>query len=229
MIEITDRWRSIFPGAVVGFLAMRGVANPAHHPELEAVKAELERDLRLQYSGLDRKALAALPVFEAYRAYYKPFNKSYHVLQQLESVAFKDRPIPSVAALVEAMFMAELKNGLLTAGHDRQALELPVVVDASFGGETYTLLRGEEQALKPGDMFMADGQGIISSVLYGPDARTRIKPETQEALFAVYAPNGIGQGEVQRHLEDIATYVRVVAPEAEIDLIETYPAFEVKP
>lgn len=45
---------------------------------------------------------------------------------------------PSVAALVEAMFIAELKNLLLTAGHDLDAVELPLKLDIARGGERYT-------------------------------------------------------------------------------------------
>ncbi len=64
---------------------------------------------------------AALPGWgplPAYASYYRAFDKTYHVLGQLKSVAVKGKAIPSVAALVEAMFIAELHNGLLTAGHD---------------------------------------------------------------------------------------------------------------
>jgi len=41
-------------------------------------------------------------------------------------------------------------------------------------------------------MFIADGQGVISSIVYGPDRRTRITLATRNAVFTVYAPAGIG-------------------------------------
>ena len=116
---ISDEWRRLYPGASVGTLAMNGVNNPPENAALNTQKEELELAIRQQYAGLDRQALKSLPVFQAYRTYYKRFKKSYHVQLQLESVAFKGKSIPRVAALVEAMFMAELKNLLLTAGHDR--------------------------------------------------------------------------------------------------------------
>jgi DNA/RNA-binding domain of Phe-tRNA-synthetase-like protein len=91
------------------------------------------------------------------------------------------------------MFMAEVQNMLLTAGHDFESLELPITLDVSRGDERYTLLRGQEQILKPGDMLMADRAGIISSILYGPDQRTQIKSSTRNVMFAVYAPQGIDE------------------------------------
>ena len=154
MFQVSDRWKAAFPQAHVGVLVMREVANPASHAELEQRKSALEQDLRSRYAGQDRAALAQLPVLQAYAAYYRGFKKTYHVQLQLESIVFKGKAIPSVAALVEAMFMAEVKNMLLTAGHDLDTLQLPLTLDVSQGDERYTLLRGQEQELKAGDMFI---------------------------------------------------------------------------
>jgi DNA/RNA-binding domain of Phe-tRNA-synthetase-like protein len=122
------------------------------------------------------------------------------------------------------MFMAEIKNLLLTAGHDLDALQLPVTLDVATGQEQYTLLRGTEQVTKPGDMFMRDGAGIISSILYGPDQRTQITAKTQNVMFAVYAPDGISADATRLHLEDIRENVLVVSPGAWVELLEVFGA-----
>lgn len=224
MLIVSETWKNTYPGASVGVLAMRNVANPARHPALGARKKELEDELRVRYSGYDRAALKALPTLQAYDAYYKRFKKTYHVQLQLESVVFKGESIPRVAALVEAMFMAELKNLLLTAGHDLEALHMPAKLDVSDGSERYVRLNGKEQELKAGDMLIADAQGVMSSVVYGPDYRTRIKPETREVLFTVYAPPGIEEEAVYRHLEDIQANIMLIAPGAELETLKVYGA-----
>ena len=201
---------------------MRHVANPEHQPTLDRQKGQLENELRSRLGSLDRAALKALPVIKAYNSYYKRFKKTYHMLLQLESVVFKGQPIPRVAALVEAMFMAELKNLLLTAGHDLEVLKPPVRIDVADGSENYRRISGQEQTLKPMDMFIADTQGIISTVLYGPDHRTRITSKTQRVFFTVYSPPGIGEQAVDEHLRDIRTNVLLIAPEAEVELMEVY-------
>ncbi len=71
-------------------------------------------------------------------------------------------------------------------------------------------------------MMMADAQGVISRVLYGPDHRTRITPVTRHVFFAVYAPPGIGEQAVCQHLQDIQANVRLVAPEAQVGLLKVY-------
>jgi DNA/RNA-binding domain of Phe-tRNA-synthetase-like protein len=220
MLSVSPAWSARYPDCHAGILAMRAVHNPPHHPELEHRQQTLERELRARFSEQDRKALETLPVLQAYIAYYRRFKKTYHVQAQLESIVFKDRALPSGAALVEAMFMAELKNLLLTAGHDLDQVQLPVTLTVGDGSERYTLLRGQEQTVKAEDMLMADGAGVISSILYGPDQRTQITPETRNVLFAVYAPAGIGAPAVRRHLQDIRDHVQIVSPEAQVTALE---------
>ena len=218
VLTASDGWRSAFPGAVVGALVLRGVHNPEESPALEAAKRELESELRAAANPDDE------PILRAYADYYRAHGKTYHVTAQRQSVAVKGKPIPSRAALVEAMYMAELRNLILTAGHDLDALTPALRADVSAGGERYVLLSGAEAELGAGDMLMADGAGIVSSVLRGPDQRSRITRETSGVLFAVYAPEGVGEAAVQRHFEDIRANVELVAPDAQTEALVTLAA-----
>ncbi|NMC14177.1 MAG: hypothetical protein GYA34_15000 [Chloroflexi bacterium] len=222
MFEITSALKSTYPNAHAGVLVMKNVTNPPQCPALDTRKEALESQIRQRFTGKDRSAILNLPVIQAYEAFYKRFNKTYHVQLQVESIAFKGKTIPSVAALVEAMFTAEVKNMLLTAGHDLDVLQLPIRMDVAKGDERYTMMRGQEQVLKPGDMYMADQAGIISSIIYGPDQRTPIMNETRNVIFTIYAPPGIETEAVEHHLMDIQQNVLIVAPQAETDLIQVY-------
>jgi DNA/RNA-binding domain of Phe-tRNA-synthetase-like protein len=222
MFETSSIWRSTYPGASIGILAMKGVINPKQHEKLDEKKDELEETLRDQYASFDRASLKALPALAAYDAYYKKFKKTYHVQHQLESLVFKNRHLPKVAALVETMFMAEVKNLLLTAGHDLDVVELPLRIEVAGGSESYIRMNGEKQSLKVGDMMITDARGIISCIIYGPDQRTRIRPETERVVFTVYAPPGVEEGDVFGHLEDIRDNVMIVAPGASVELLEIF-------
>jgi len=217
MIQVSDAWKKAFPGAVVGLLVMQNVTNPPEHAGLEATKITLEQDLRNRYSGFSKAEFNNLPSVKPYADYYDGHKKTYHVQLQLESVAVKGKSLPHVAALVEAMFMAELKNQMLTAGHDFDSIQGEILLNVSNGDEVYTMLNGKEQILKPRDMFMRDGVGIISSVVYGPDQRTCITPRTKNALFVVYAPAGIGVTAVENHLNDLHRNVNIIAPAAKAE------------
>jgi DNA/RNA-binding domain of Phe-tRNA-synthetase-like protein len=220
LMVVSETWKAAYPDAALGILAVRNVTNPAGHGALDQRKTALENALRTRYAGLDRPALAAIDPLPAYAAYYRRFKKTYHLQLQLESVALKGKPIPRVAALVETMFMAELRNLVLTAGHDLDTLKLPLSLDVADGEECYTTLSGQEQPLAGGDMYIADRNGIISSIMYGPDARTRIQPTTHDVIFTVYAVPGVSQELIRRHLEDIRENVLLVSPQAEVAALD---------
>ena len=222
MLNVTDDWKKAFPGAHVGVLSMSGVLNPDHHPALDDVKRKLEDNLRAKFN--DPGQIKALHQIKAYTAYYKRFKKTYHVQHQLDSIVFRGKSIPKVAALVEAMFIAELKNMILTAGHDRDSIQGRITLHVSKGSERYIRINGQEQELKAGDMMIADEQSVISDVIYGPDRRTMITPQTRNALFTVYGAPGIGELEMRNHLEDIAAHVRLIAPDACVEALEIHAA-----
>lgn len=222
LFGFTTRWKAAYPEAHVGVLVLRDVISLPGHVELERRKAELELDLRARYASQDRRALQENPILKAYADYYRRFDKTYHVLLQLESIALKGRPMPSASPVVNAMFMAEMSSLLLTAGHDLGAIQPPLTLDVAQGTESYVLLRGEAQTPKAGDMMISDGQGIVSSILYGPDQRTQITAQTRNAVFTVYAPAGIGGQIIEQHLAGILSNVRAVAPNAKVDLLGLY-------
>ena len=224
MIIISDKIKKIYPEALLGILVIRSVGNPNQHKELDRCKLELENNLREKYAGvgLDKTYLKNMEPIKTYSDYYKRFKKTYHVLLQLESIVFKNKSIPKVASLVEAMFMAELKNFLLTAGHNLDVVDIPIKLDVASGGEKYILLNGQEKELLSGDMMISDSQGIISSIIYGPNKRTQITPDIQNVLFTVYAPPGIEKSKVFLHLQDIQNYVHIIAPESEVELLKVF-------
>jgi DNA/RNA-binding domain of Phe-tRNA-synthetase-like protein len=222
IFEVTEAWKLAFPQSHAGVLVMKNVLNPASHAGLEHRKEVLMAELRALFGGQERSQLAAIPSLQVYDAYYKQYKKTYHVQLQVESIAFKGKSIPSVAALVEAMFMAEVKNMLLTAGHDLDSLQLPARLDVTKGDEIYTLMRGQPQQVKPGDMMISDGQGIMSNIIYGPDQRTQICPDTHNVIYTTYAPAGITEKTVLEHLQDIQDFVNLFSPDARTEMLQIY-------
>ncbi|MDF1499870.1 MAG: phenylalanine--tRNA ligase beta subunit-related protein [Anaerolineales bacterium] len=215
-ISIGSTWHQAPTGARVGVLIMNEVANPLSHPRLEAHKAELERELRRRYARKERADLRAEPRPAAYDHFYRQFKKTYHLQLQLESVC-SGRPISSVATLVEAMIMAELEDLLLTAGHDLDTVHPPIQIEVADGTEAYTTMKGEMQTLKCGDLFIHDAEGVLSSLIYGPDRRSRIRPETKHVLFTTYAVPGIWAADLLAHLKNLRDHVLLIAPEADVE------------
>jgi len=224
MIEISDQWKQTYPGAVVGVLVMREAANQVSHEGIDRLAQGIEDGLREKFAAAGKPALKSHPVIAAYDSYYKAFRKTYHVALQLESVIWKSRSIPSINAIVKAMFMAELSNMLLTAGHDMGKVALPLRLDVGRESESYIAMGGEERVVKEGDMRISDASGVISSIIGGPDERTSISLRTKDLLFTVYAPPGIGDAPVRSHLDDVRRFVKTIAPQAVTERAETHRA-----
>jgi DNA/RNA-binding domain of Phe-tRNA-synthetase-like protein len=216
-IFVDPAWSSRFPGARMGLLEARNLEPLTTHPRLEKARLALEEELRLRWGNMARKQLREIPVLKVFESHYRPFGKTYHVLQQLESVASKGRSIPARLCAVTALFMAELKHGLVAAGHDLSCLEPPLRLAPSKGGERYDNLGQVAVSLPEGDMTLSHARGLLSSVLFGPAMETPIGPETRNALFTIYAPGAIPPGVLEAQLEDLASYLECFAPGVEIE------------
>jgi DNA/RNA-binding domain of Phe-tRNA-synthetase-like protein len=216
-IEVTTGWHQAFPGAQIGLLLVGSVDNRQPSPVLEQHKREVEARLRSRYAGYDRPMLLQNEVLSAYKAYYKRFNKTYHVLLQLESV-LGGKSLPSVNPLVDACFAAELETHLLTASHDAELLSGISLIQASVGGEQIIQLGGAVKVVPPGDMLMRDDLGVVCTVIYGPDQRTAITPATRAALYVTYVPPGISAETVSAHHETIIANLLRFAPQAQVSM-----------
>jgi DNA/RNA-binding domain of Phe-tRNA-synthetase-like protein len=222
-ISVTPAWETAFPEAHVGVLVMEHVNNGPPSAALHQHARDIEANLLSRYAGADRAVLNNVPTAVVYQRHYRAFGQTYHVLRQLESVVLKSKPIESPRALVLAMFATELDTLLLTAGHDADALQPPLLIDRSAEGEHFVGLGGRVHAVREGDMVMRDASGIISAVIYGPDERTRLVDNTRRVLFTTYAPAGVCVAEITHHLSGLAEAVRLASPSATVQLHAVFP------
>jgi DNA/RNA-binding domain of Phe-tRNA-synthetase-like protein len=201
---------------LIGILVMQEVHNSPSNERLNLVKADIAGSLREKYKESTRNKLKSIYPMDVYVSYYNQFGYTYHLLLQLESI-IQGKSMPAISSLVDAMFMAEMKNMLLTAGHDLDKVILPLCLKQSKG-EGYIALGGKTVITVPGDLMIEDKKGIISSILRGPDSRTNIDVQTSRVLFTVYAPPGIKDNLIYQHLNDIESYVKIFSEESSTGL-----------
>ncbi len=222
-IDITDNWHDTFSGGHVGVLLVENVDNTERKTPLEGRKQEIAQRLRERFAGSSRADLLELDVLKAYRDFYRGFGNTYHVQLQLESIAHKGKSLPDVSPLVDANFAAELETFVLTAGHDADTLESPLVLSVAEGGEVFTAMNGSVKTLKTGDVTTSDAQGVICTIICGQDERTPISTATRRALYVAYAPPGVPLGAAEQQLNLVRENVRLFAPEA-VSEIKVYLA-----
>ena len=216
-VVATEEWKFAHPGASIGLLEVSGVDNTLASTELEARKREVETLLQEKYQGYTRQDFLSIPVLLAYVKYYKRFSKTYHVLQQVESIALKNRSLPTVSPLVDSNFIAEVDTLTLTAGHDVSKLKGSILIDIAQNDDQMVQMNNVNKELYAGDMVMKDEHGICCCIIYGQDNFSPISPETSHALYVVYAPAGVPVEAVEAQLQAIEANIRLFAPLAVVE------------
>ncbi len=213
-IKATEAWKKAHPGAIIGLLEVSGIDNTLQSPELEEKKREVEAELREQYQSFQRQDFLAIPAMAVYREYYKRFKKTYHVLQQVESIALKGRNLPKVSPLVDSNFAAEVETLILTAGHDVEKLKGDIFIDIAAEGDVMTQMNGAVKTLYSNDMVMKDDGGVCCTIIYGQDNRSPITKNTSHVLYVAYVPAGIPTALVEDHLRKIEENIHLFSPSA---------------
>ena len=223
-ISASDEWQTTHPGAMIGLLELSDVENPLSSSRLDERKRETEARLRERYQGFTRQDFLALPEMSVYSHYYKRFNKTYHVLLQVESIVMKGKNLPNVSPLVDANFIAEVETLVLTAGHDVAKLCGSILIEVSREGDHITQMKGESKAIQAGDMIMKDANGVCCSIIYGQDDRSPISTETSHVLYVAYAPAGVPLKSLDAQLLKIEENIRLFSSTAIVERHQLLPA-----
>lgn len=216
-ISVTDEWRQAYPSAIIGLLEISELGNIQPNQLMTQHKRETESLLRNKFGKFSRRDFLLQPAMAAYTAYYKRFNKTYHVLLQVESIAVKNKCLPDVSPLVDANFTAEVETFILTAGHDVDKLKAPLLMDISKPDERMILMNSETKHLLCSDMIMRDQHGICCSILYGQDNRSMVSNTTQHVLYVSYAPPGITSQAVMDQLQKVEGNITLFTPNFKIE------------
>lgn len=222
MLEISSRVKEIYPNIKFGVMIVNMTYSTPNEENFLLLKNSEIENIIAQNPEYNRKEKIKTEPLSNYIKYYKKFKKTYPVLLQLESLLLKSKGIPNVSLPIQAMFLAELKNLLLTAGHDLDKIESPLKIDLANENEHFYGIGEREQTLTRDDLFLSDNLGILSSILNGPDNRTKITKETKNILYFVYGPDGVSEKQIYDHLSDIKDYILSGFPDSKIDLIDVF-------
>ena len=201
-IELSLGLKAAYPNALFGSLIARDVPNVEMHAAVEERKRLLEKRIREADAGED-------DTIRSYINYFKRWGATYPIQYQVETIR-KGGRFPQVSALVDSMFLAELKNGHLTSGHDLDAIRGDLAFDVSQAGERYLKLNGKGQELEKGDVILRDREEVLAGILYGPARRTSITLGTKNALYLAWYPYGMGEELIAGHLNDILSNLGTV-------------------
>ena len=220
MLKISPGVKNNYPNISVGIMSVKGFASHSiTNDEFDKYIDQKISEIKSRYPDYDRKSVCLNEPLCYYVQYYKKFKKSYHVLHQLESLVLKDRGIPKTIPLVQAMFLSELDNLLLTAGHDLAKITDTLTLDiCNKSTIKYTSISGSEVQVVKGDLYLSDASGAVSSIMIGPDKRTMITESTTDVLYFTYGVPGVGDSYLRKHLESIASSLKILIPDLQSNL-----------
>ncbi|MCC7572355.1 MAG: hypothetical protein KO464_03095 [Candidatus Methanofastidiosum sp.] len=216
-MDVLNTLKDYFPDLIVSTIEIRNLENKKIDESLEKEKRRIETDIRD-----NAKDYLESETIKKYNQFFKKFGKNYPIEYQIKSIT-SGKSFPSQYTVVEAMFMAELKNMYLTAGHDLDRIKGGLNTKIAKGNEEYMNISGKEMKLKPEDITTQDEFGIISSVLFGPDRRTMITEKTRTYLFFAYYPYGEEDSKIRGHFEDILKYIRIFDTGFQSSDVEIFP------
>ena len=196
-VNTTESLKEMYPDSIFGNLIIRDVPNRKRNEILEERKRTLEREIKEKYTEVDKDT-----VIHYYNTYFKLWKKTYPIEYQIKTVKSGGK-FPQVSVIVDCMFIAELKNRILTSGHDLDEIKGDLTFDISQGGEQYLKIDGRKQELKKNDIVLKDNEGILASILYGPARRTSISLKTKNPLFFAWCPYAMDEEIIMRHLNEI--------------------------
>ena len=212
-MQFSEELTASHPGLLVGTLRVDGLDSRVDQTAWTKMKQEETAKLRARLVSCTRKEMLGSSPFCQYAGYFKKFKKTYPVLLQVESIAFKGRDLSASCPAIETLFLAEVVTGLLAAGHDYSLIEPGYKAHLATGGEILNGFSGE-RTMKAGDICLLAGNRVLSSVLEGQDAVTGLTETTESALFVAYGLDGMEEKRMADFFSLLGSYIVAAFPDA---------------
>lgn len=155
---------------------------------------------------------------EPYFRYFRKFKKTSPVMMQVESFLLKGRPFPEERYNNAVAFLTELKTRCLLGSHDADMIEGDLVIYTEKEKTPFPSIHGGEAHSYPGDVTCRDDISIVVSMIAGADARTCLSDDSRHVLYFAFGTPGMEAETLKGYLDQVETYVKVLAPAAKTHL-----------
>lgn len=197
-----------FPGALVGVVVARGIDNSGEAPEARAALRAAEASLPGHFgSGPVTEHPAVAPWREAYRRFGARPKDHPSSIENLVRRVMKGQALPHVNPLVDVYNTVSLLHLLPAGGEDLDALRGDLRLTFASPDELAVRLLGEPEARAPvaGEVIYRDDVGAVCRRWNWKEAeRTKLTPETRNALLVLEALPPTGAAALEAALADLA-------------------------
>ncbi len=205
----------------IGLLSVKNFNPTADLSEFDTLVDQTIMKINQEYGALSRKQLKKKAPIDTYAEYYKRYGYSYPVLGQLESFLKGDKQLETDIRLLKVLLLTELESMLLMACHDMDAVKMPLTLERNLPDKEvqYVGISKREQKISAQDFYISDDEAVISSILKGPDYRTRVTANTKDALFMIYGPYEINplEAHIRQTLDKLEKLLKACSPDCVIE------------
>lgn len=214
VLEVDAEILARFPGVLVGCVEARGLDNRTPRLELVAALRRAESAARERLgSGPLAEHERIAPWRAAYRAFGAKPSKYRSSLESLLRRVASGQALPTVNPLVDLYNRVSLDHLLPAGGEDLGAIVGTVRLRLAGEDEPAVELLGDPEPKRPepGEVVYADDVGTVCRRWnWREAARTRLTPDTRDALLVLEALPPAGHPELEAALADLAASVAAV-------------------
>ena len=214
ILEVDPRIFARFPGVLVGVVVARGLDNRTPRPGLADELRRAERAARQRLGpGPAAEHERIVPWREAYRAFGAKPSKYRSSLEALARRVLAGDEVPCINPLVDLYNRVSLDHLLPAGGEDLGTIVGTVRLRFADKDEPAVELLGDPQprAPEPGEVIYADDIGAVCRRWnWREAARTKLTPDTRDALLVLEALPPAGGAELEAALAELAASVEAL-------------------
>lgn len=177
---------------------------------IPAIQGQTQADTALDPDRVGRR-IQAFEQFFAKNGYRSPLSAQFEQVQQ--------KGLPPGNPLVQALLLAEMSTGLLMGAQDAATVQGELTYDLAQAGETFSGMRSEVRCGE-NEIVLRDHEGIIASLLQGPDNRTRLSKSTKDVVFFIFSVPTISAAELQEGADMVCRIFKDACEDCEAQVYE---------
>lgn len=196
----------------VGVVIVRGIDSGA----LQSALAEQTQSFFSENGTSRESVIVRIQLFESFFAQnglHCPLGEQFEAIGRKGSIGG--------SPLVQALLLSEMTTGLLMGAQDAAAIMQSLLCDIAGENESFRGMRGDIQCRK-GEIVLRDTEGIIATLLQGPDYRTRLRKDTKDVAFFIFSVPGIDGHHVQEAVDFLRGIFKTAAFEISSEVYSSH-------
>jgi DNA/RNA-binding domain of Phe-tRNA-synthetase-like protein len=209
-MSIEARVSREFPELTLVAVHLEGLAIAGMRPELDALKADLERRLREQHAA---DALKDEPSVRAYRAFFWALGidptKIRPASEALVRKVVRGRPLPTINTAVDALNVASIETNVAFAAFDMGLLQGDLTLRYAMKGERFLGIGMDAPIVLEGrELVIDDTVQLVAVYPYRDADATKLTTATRRAYLLGCGVPGVGGWDLQRATDRCAELMR---------------------